>query len=96
MSGTGIVPVRKSSSTVQEYLPIQYNGDTVFVTDLCTGAVDGGIQASAIGGDPFIVDGVPTYQFEWTYTPNDPTEATQVFYGDRVDPLIQDSTAYVF
>jgi len=71
---------------VREYLPIQYNGDTTFVTDLCTGAVDGGITASAIGGDPFIVDGVPTYQFEWSYTPNDPTASTQVFYGERVDP----------
>ncbi|MEN8812741.1 MAG: hypothetical protein ABF277_05460 [Candidatus Arcticimaribacter sp.] len=72
--------------TVREFLPIQYNGDTTFVTDLCTGAVDGGITASALGGDPFIVDGVPTYQFEWTYTPNDPTASTQVFYGERVDP----------
>ena len=72
--------------TVREYLPIQYNGDTTFVTDLCTGAVDGGITASALGGDPFIVDGIPTYQFEWTYTPNDPTASTQVFYGERVDP----------
>ena len=87
VSGTNIVPCEEIFFfTVQEYLPIQYNGDTVFVTDLCTGAVEGGIQASAIGGDPFIVDGVPTYQFEWTYTPNDPTEPTQVFYGDRVDP----------
>ena len=72
--------------TVREYLPIQYNGDTTFVTDLCTGAVDGGITASALGGDPFIVDGIPTYQFEWTYTPNDPTASSQVFYGERVDP----------
>ena len=72
--------------TVREFLPIEYNGDTTFVTDLCTGAVDGGITASALGGDPFIVDGVPTYQFEWTYTPNDPTASTQVFYGERVDP----------
>ena len=72
--------------TVREFLPIQYNGDTVFVTDLCTGAVQGGITARAIGGDPFIVDGIPTYQFEWTYTPNDPTEPTQIFYGENVNP----------
>ena len=87
VSGTTFVPCEEIFFfTVREFLPIEYNGDTVFVTDLCTGAVDGGIQASAIGGDPFIVDGVPTYQFEWTYTPNDPTEPTQIFYGDRVDP----------
>ena len=87
VDNTGLTPCEEVYYfTVREYLPIQYNGDTTFVTDLCTGAVDGGITASALGGDPFIVDGVPTYQFEWTYTPNDPTASTQVFYGDRVDP----------
>ena len=87
VDNTGLTPCEEVYYfTVREYLPIQYNGDTTFVTDLCTGAVDGGITASAIGGDPFIVDGVPTYQFEWTYTPNDPTASTQVFYGERVDP----------
>ena len=72
--------------TVEEFLPIQYDGETVFETDICTGAVDGGITASAIGGVPYIVDGVPTYEFEWTYTPTDPTASTQVFYGATVDP----------
>ena len=87
VDNTGLTPCEEVYYfTVREYLPIQYNGDTTFITDLCTGAVDGGITASAVGGDPFIVDGVPTYQFEWTYTPNDPTASTQVFYGDRVDP----------
>ena len=72
--------------TIEEFLPIQYDGETVFETDICTGAVDGGITASAIGGVPYIVDGVPTYEFEWTYTPSDPTANTQVFYGATVDP----------
>ena len=72
--------------SIEEFLPIQYDGDTVFETDICTGAVDGGITASAIGGVPYIVDGVPTYEFEWTYTPTDPSASTQVFYGDTVDP----------
>ena len=72
--------------TIEEFLPIQYDGETVFETDICTGAVDGGITASAIGGVPYIVDGAPTYEFEWTYTPTDPTANTQVFYGATVDP----------
>ena len=70
----------------EEFLPIQYDGEAVFETDICTGAVDGGITASAIGGVPYIVDGSPTYEFEWTYTPTDPTANTQVFYGATVDP----------
>ena len=72
--------------TIEEFLPIQYDGETIFETDICTGAVDGGITASAIGGVPYIVDGVPTYEFEWTYTPTDPSANTQVFYGAKVDP----------
>ena len=72
--------------SIEEFLPIQYDGETVFETDICTGAVDGGITASAIGGVPYIVDGVPTYEFEWTYTPSDPSQNTQVFYGETVDP----------
>ena len=72
--------------TVEDIEPIRYTGDTVFVTDICTGAVLGGIQASAAGGEPFVINGVPSYQYEWTYTPNDPGASSQVFYGDRVDP----------
>ena len=26
------------------------------------------------GGEPYIVNGVPSYEFEWTYTPIDPTQ----------------------
>ena len=71
---------------MEDIEPIRYTGDTVFVTDICTGAVLGGIQASAAGGEPFVINGVPSYQYEWTYTPNDPGASSQVFYGDRVDP----------
>ncbi|MGB2397759.1 MAG: hypothetical protein ACPH63_03555, partial [Flavobacteriaceae bacterium] len=70
---------------IQEYLPIEYTGDTVVMTDLCEEY--GRIEGSAIGGEPFISsEGIPTYQFEWTYTPNDPTASSQVFYGATVDP----------
>ncbi|MDB2702515.1 gliding motility-associated C-terminal domain-containing protein, partial [Flavobacteriaceae bacterium] len=86
VDGTDLTPCTEVFFfTIREYLPIQYIGDTVFVTDLCTGLVDGGIRAAAIGGDPFIIDGIPTYQFEWTYTPNDPTQSSQVFYGEFIE-----------
>ena len=86
VDGTDLIPCTEVFFfTVREYLPIQYTGDTVFVTDLCTGFVDGGIRAAATGGNPFIIDGIQTYQFEWTYTPNDPNQSSQVFYGELVE-----------
>ena len=38
------------------------------------------------GGEPFIVgeDEIPTYTFEWTYTPIDPAESIQIFYGENL------------
>ncbi|MCH1518718.1 MAG: gliding motility-associated C-terminal domain-containing protein, partial [Flavobacteriaceae bacterium] len=92
VDGTGLTPCTEIFFfTVREYLPIQYNGQTVFVTDLCEGIVVGGIRASATGGSPFIVDDIPTYQFEWTFTPNDPTQASQVFYGEVIDRALPGS-----
>ncbi|MDB9823954.1 gliding motility-associated C-terminal domain-containing protein [Flavobacteriaceae bacterium] len=86
VDGTDLIPCTEVFFfTVREYLPIQYTGDTVFVTDLCTGFVDGGIRAAATGGNPFIIDGIQTYQFEWTFTPNDPNQSSQVFYGELVE-----------
>ena len=80
MTGTLVRVEEVFFFSVEEFLPIQYDGDTVFETDICTGAVDGGITASAIGGVPYIVDGVPTYEFEWTYTPTDPSANTQILW----------------
>jgi len=38
------------------------------------------------GGEPFIVNGLPTYEFEWTYTPIDLTQSPSIFYGkDLID-----------
>ena len=33
------------------------------------------------GGEPYIVNGLPSYEFEWTYTPIDPTQSTLKFLG---------------
>ena len=86
-STTEFVPCREDIFfTIETPRPIEYTGQTEFQTDICTGAVLGGIQASAIGGEPFIVDGAQTYQFEWTYTSNDPGASPQLFYGDIVEP----------
>ena len=68
---------------IQDYLPITYIGQTVFETDICTGLVEE-IQALASGGVPFIVNGLPSYQFEWTYTPNDPTVSSSKFFGQTL------------
>ena len=38
------------------------------------------------GGEPFILNGLPFYEFEWTYTPIDPTQSTLKFFGkDLID-----------
>ncbi|MDB9899389.1 gliding motility-associated C-terminal domain-containing protein [Flavobacteriaceae bacterium] len=68
---------------IQDYLPITYIGQTVFETDICTGLVDE-IEALASGGVPFIVNGLPSYQFEWTYTPIDPTQSPSKFFGQTL------------
>ena len=38
------------------------------------------------GGEPFIVgeDEIPTYQFEWTYTPIDPTQSPSKLFGQTL------------
>jgi hypothetical protein len=36
------------------------------------------------GGVPFIVNGLPTYQFEWTYTPIDVTKSPSKFFGQTL------------
>ncbi|MDG1385624.1 MAG: hypothetical protein P8P33_01220, partial [Flavobacteriaceae bacterium] len=68
---------------IQDYLPITYIGQTVFETDICTGLVEE-IEAIASGGVPFIVNGLPSYQFEWTYTPIDPTQSPSKFFGQTL------------
>ena len=68
---------------IQDYLPITYIGQTVFKTDICTGLVDK-IEALASGGVPFIVNGLPSYQFEWTYTPIDLTKSPSKFFGQTL------------
>ncbi|MGY8967919.1 MAG: hypothetical protein ACKVHT_05405, partial [Flavobacteriales bacterium] len=68
---------------IQDYLPITYIGQTVFETDICTGLVDK-IEALVSGGVPFIVNGLPTYQFEWTYTPIDVTKSPSKFFGQTL------------
>jgi len=68
---------------IQDYLPITYIGQTVFETDICTGLVEE-IEALASGGVPFIVNGLPSYQFEWTYTPIDPTQSQSKFFGQTL------------
>ncbi|MDB4152815.1 gliding motility-associated C-terminal domain-containing protein [Flavobacteriaceae bacterium] len=68
---------------IQDYLPITYIGQTVFETDICTGLVDE-IEALASGGVPFIVNGLASYQFEWTYTPIDPTQSPSQFFGQTL------------
>ena len=60
---------------VQGYLPITFTGQTSLTTDICTGKVD--IVGSASGGVPIIRNGLPTYNFEWSYTPADPKKITQ-------------------
>ena len=34
------------------------------------------------GGEPFILNGLPIYEFEWTYTPIDLTQSPSKFFGD--------------
>ncbi len=65
--------------------PIEVNllTDRPLEVDPCLGILEGGLRVIAEGGVPF-----PNgeYQYEWTYTPNDPSEPTQIFYGANVDP----------
>ena len=68
---------------IQDYLPISYVGQTIFETDICTGRVDL-IEGLATGGVPFIINGLPAYQFEWTYTSNDPLERPVKFFGESI------------
>ncbi len=68
---------------IQDYLPIEFIGQTILETDICTGRV-ALIEGEAAGGVPIIVDGLPTYQFEWTFTPSDPTEPTTKFFGPTI------------
>ena len=68
---------------IQDYLPITYIGQTVFQTDICTGLVEE-IEALASGGVPFIVNGLPSYQFEWTYTPIDVSQSPSKFFGQTL------------
>ncbi len=69
---------------IQDYLPIEYVGQTIIETDICTGRVER-IEGQAAGGVPFIIDGLPTYQYEWTYTPNDPTQSPTKFFGRVIE-----------
>ena len=48
---------------VNEYIPLQYNGDTEFIIDSCNGTAE--ITADISGGVPFIINGNPTYQYSW-------------------------------
>ncbi|MDO7615690.1 MAG: gliding motility-associated C-terminal domain-containing protein, partial [Flavobacteriaceae bacterium] len=75
---------------IQDYLPISYAGQTIFETDICTGRVDL-IEGLASGGVPFIINGLPTYQFEWTYTPDDPTERPAKFFGETIQNALPGS-----
>ena len=92
VDGTNLIPCTEVFFfTLREYLPIQYIGDTIFKTDLCTGYAQGGIRAAATGGNPFIIDGIQTYQYEWTYTPNDPNLSSQVYYDDFLERALPGS-----
>jgi hypothetical protein len=67
--------------TILQNEPITYAGETVYETDPCTGNVSE-LKAQATGGVPFIVDGVATYQYTWTYTSS--SSGQIIYVGDTI------------
>ena len=67
--------------TILQNEPITYAGETIYETDPCTGNLTE-LKAQATGGVPFIVDGVATYQYTWTYTSS--SSGQVIYVGDTI------------
>ena len=68
---------------VKEPIEVQLLTSRPLEVDPCLGTLENGLRVVASGGVPF-----PNgeYQYEWTFTPNDPSEPSQLFYGSSIDP----------
>ena len=68
---------------IQDYLPIEYVGQTIIETDICTGRVER-IEGQAAGSSLYYrwATNVPV---RGTYTPNDPTQSPTKFFGRVIE-----------
>ena len=69
--------------TIQENLKLEYAGSLTFDPDPCTGLVDE-LKAEISGGVPFIIEGVATYDYEWTYTASGSLSPDAIYVGEVI------------
>ena len=70
--------------TIQENLKLEYAGSLTFDPDPCSGVVEE-LKAEISGGVPFIIEGVATYDYEWTYTASGSLSPDAIYVGEIIN-----------